>query len=215
MKENGIEKLLRDASIWLHSDGTNILMRMKLMNDLRAGPDGPDLWDQIPAVDLSHQRAGMTVDAQHDAPARFRCALDATHEGVPRRNGCARSVRGLGLRRLRPRVRGHGHPLDLPVLLHPHRAIPCGYEDRNLASSVAAPASTSLRALRLIQSRTSSESGDLTPIVPPIWRDLPTFASAWTIRAARVTLETRLARTCKPDFASTYAPASSRAGLRT
>lgn len=48
MKENGIEKLLRDASIWLHSDGTNILMRMKLANQLRAGEDGYALWDQIP-----------------------------------------------------------------------------------------------------------------------------------------------------------------------
>jgi alkylation response protein AidB-like acyl-CoA dehydrogenase len=49
MKENGIEKLLRDAAIWLHSDGTNIIMRAKLANQLRAGPDGPALWDdQIP-----------------------------------------------------------------------------------------------------------------------------------------------------------------------
>ncbi|HKG02036.1 MAG TPA: acyl-CoA dehydrogenase family protein [Conexibacter sp.] len=48
MKENGIEKLLRDAAIWLHSDGTNIVMRMKLMNNLRACGPGPELWDAVP-----------------------------------------------------------------------------------------------------------------------------------------------------------------------
>ena len=47
MRENGIEKLLRDAAIWLHSDGTNILMRMKLMNTLRQAPPGTDLWDSV------------------------------------------------------------------------------------------------------------------------------------------------------------------------
>ena len=47
MRENGIEKLLRDAAIWLHSDGTNILMRMKLMNTLRAAPPREGLWDAV------------------------------------------------------------------------------------------------------------------------------------------------------------------------
>ena len=47
MRENGIEKLLRDAAIWLHSDGTNILMRMKLMNTLRAAPPREALWDAV------------------------------------------------------------------------------------------------------------------------------------------------------------------------
>lgn len=36
MRANGIEKLLRDAAIWLHSDGTNIIMREKLADLLRA-----------------------------------------------------------------------------------------------------------------------------------------------------------------------------------
>lgn len=49
MKENGIEKLLRDAVIWLHSDGTNIIMRMKLANHLRASGPRFELWDAVPA----------------------------------------------------------------------------------------------------------------------------------------------------------------------
>lgn len=36
MRENGIEKLLRDAAIWLHSDGTNIILRQRLANCIRA-----------------------------------------------------------------------------------------------------------------------------------------------------------------------------------
>lgn len=50
MRENGIEKLLRDAAIWLHSDGTNLLMRMKLADQLRASGPGTELWDAIPTA---------------------------------------------------------------------------------------------------------------------------------------------------------------------
>jgi alkylation response protein AidB-like acyl-CoA dehydrogenase len=51
MREHGIEKLLRDAAMWLHSDGTNIIMRLKLADQLRAF-DGEShaLWDAFPAV---------------------------------------------------------------------------------------------------------------------------------------------------------------------
>jgi alkylation response protein AidB-like acyl-CoA dehydrogenase len=59
MRENGIEKLLRDASIWLHSDGTNILMRMKLMNTLRAAPPREGLWDAVvPPTGRTVQESG-------------------------------------------------------------------------------------------------------------------------------------------------------------
>ncbi len=58
MRENGIEKLLRDAAIWLHSDGTNILMRMKLMNVLAAAPAGAALWDGlVPSAADAPERA--------------------------------------------------------------------------------------------------------------------------------------------------------------
>lgn len=36
MRETGMEKLLRDATIFLHSDGTNTVMRKKIAADLRA-----------------------------------------------------------------------------------------------------------------------------------------------------------------------------------
>ena len=49
MKENGIEKLLRDASIWLHSDGTQIIMRERLANLLRDGDPEHYVWDGVPA----------------------------------------------------------------------------------------------------------------------------------------------------------------------
>lgn len=49
MKENGIEKLVRDAAIWLHSDGTNIVMRMKLLRQLREAAPAEGLWDRFPA----------------------------------------------------------------------------------------------------------------------------------------------------------------------
>jgi alkylation response protein AidB-like acyl-CoA dehydrogenase len=47
MRETGMEKLLRDATIFLHSDGTNTVMRKKIANDLRARVGGPldSLWD--------------------------------------------------------------------------------------------------------------------------------------------------------------------------
>lgn len=45
MKETGVEKLLRDASIFLHSDGTNIIMRKKVAADLLARDDPRELWD--------------------------------------------------------------------------------------------------------------------------------------------------------------------------
>jgi alkylation response protein AidB-like acyl-CoA dehydrogenase len=50
MKENGIEKLLRDASIWLHSDGTNIIMRERLANLLRDAEPGAPMWDGVPTT---------------------------------------------------------------------------------------------------------------------------------------------------------------------
>lgn len=49
MKENGIEKLLRDASIWLHSDGTQIIMRERLANLLRDSDPDNYVWDGVPA----------------------------------------------------------------------------------------------------------------------------------------------------------------------
>jgi alkylation response protein AidB-like acyl-CoA dehydrogenase len=55
MRENGIEKLYRDAGIWLHSDGTNILMRMKLTHQLRNAGPGPQLWDAVVPGLLSAQ----------------------------------------------------------------------------------------------------------------------------------------------------------------
>lgn len=48
MKEHGIEKLFRDAAIWLHSDGTNIVMRMKLVEYLRNTASGTARWDSVP-----------------------------------------------------------------------------------------------------------------------------------------------------------------------
>lgn len=35
MRGNGIEKLWRDASVWLHSDGTNIVLRERMANQIR------------------------------------------------------------------------------------------------------------------------------------------------------------------------------------
>lgn len=49
MRENGIEKLLRDASIWLHSDGTNIVLRERLANILRSAEPDRVFWDGVPA----------------------------------------------------------------------------------------------------------------------------------------------------------------------
>jgi alkylation response protein AidB-like acyl-CoA dehydrogenase len=63
MRENGIEKLLRDAAIWLHSDGTNILMRMKLMNVLREAPAGADLWDSLVPDAADDPRVATLVGA--------------------------------------------------------------------------------------------------------------------------------------------------------
>ncbi|HKY78315.1 MAG TPA: acyl-CoA dehydrogenase family protein [Acidimicrobiia bacterium] len=49
MRETGMEKLMRDATIFLHSDGTNTVMRKKIAADLRARVDGNGaldaLWD--------------------------------------------------------------------------------------------------------------------------------------------------------------------------
>jgi alkylation response protein AidB-like acyl-CoA dehydrogenase len=47
MKEVGMEKLMRDATIFLHSDGTNTVMRKKVAADLRNRVDGQldSLWD--------------------------------------------------------------------------------------------------------------------------------------------------------------------------
>jgi alkylation response protein AidB-like acyl-CoA dehydrogenase len=47
MRETGMEKLLRDAAIFLHSDGTNTVMRKKIANDLRNRSDADldELWD--------------------------------------------------------------------------------------------------------------------------------------------------------------------------
>ena len=49
MRETGMEKLMRDATIFLHSDGTNTVMRKKIAADLRtrvAGNGALDtLWD--------------------------------------------------------------------------------------------------------------------------------------------------------------------------
>ncbi|MGH8993842.1 MAG: acyl-CoA dehydrogenase family protein [Acidimicrobiia bacterium] len=42
MRETGMAKLLRDATIFLHSDGANTVMRKKIANDLRRRAD-PDL----------------------------------------------------------------------------------------------------------------------------------------------------------------------------
>jgi alkylation response protein AidB-like acyl-CoA dehydrogenase len=47
MREVGMEKLLRDATIFLHSDGTNTIMRKKIAADLQNRTDQQlaDLWD--------------------------------------------------------------------------------------------------------------------------------------------------------------------------
>jgi len=47
MRETGMEKLLRDATIFLHSDGTNTVMRKKIAADLRTRVNGAldSLWD--------------------------------------------------------------------------------------------------------------------------------------------------------------------------
>ena len=47
MREIGMEKLLRDATIFLHSDGTNTVMRKKIAADLAARSDGQldRIWD--------------------------------------------------------------------------------------------------------------------------------------------------------------------------
>jgi alkylation response protein AidB-like acyl-CoA dehydrogenase len=47
MREAGMEKLLRDATIFLHSDGTNTIMRRKIAADLRNRTDEQldELWD--------------------------------------------------------------------------------------------------------------------------------------------------------------------------
>jgi alkylation response protein AidB-like acyl-CoA dehydrogenase len=47
MRETGMEKLLRDATIFLHSDGTNTVMRKKIAADLRSRANGAidSLWD--------------------------------------------------------------------------------------------------------------------------------------------------------------------------
>lgn len=49
MRETGMEKLLRDATIFLHSDGTNTVMRKKIAADLRGRANGDgaldSLWD--------------------------------------------------------------------------------------------------------------------------------------------------------------------------
>lgn len=49
MRETGMEKLMRDATIFLHSDGTNTVMRKKIAADLRARAAGNGaldaLWD--------------------------------------------------------------------------------------------------------------------------------------------------------------------------
>jgi len=50
MRENGIEKLLRDASIWLHSDGTNIILRQRLANLLRTADADISTWDGVPVA---------------------------------------------------------------------------------------------------------------------------------------------------------------------
>lgn len=51
MREHPIEKLMRDAAMWLHSDGTNIIMRLKVADQLRAATGSSfDLWDAYPAV---------------------------------------------------------------------------------------------------------------------------------------------------------------------
>jgi alkylation response protein AidB-like acyl-CoA dehydrogenase len=47
MRETGMEKLMRDATIFLHSDGTNTVMRKKIAADLRSRANGAleTLWD--------------------------------------------------------------------------------------------------------------------------------------------------------------------------
>jgi alkylation response protein AidB-like acyl-CoA dehydrogenase len=47
MRETGMEKLMRDATIFLHSDGTNTVMRKKIAADLRNRTNGAldALWD--------------------------------------------------------------------------------------------------------------------------------------------------------------------------
>ena len=47
MRETGMEKLMRDATIFLHSDGTNTVMRKKIAADLRNRTNGAldGLWD--------------------------------------------------------------------------------------------------------------------------------------------------------------------------
>ena len=49
MRETGMEKLMRDATIFLHSDGTNTVMRKKIAADLRSRAAGngalDTLWD--------------------------------------------------------------------------------------------------------------------------------------------------------------------------
>lgn len=47
MRETGMEKLFRDSVVFLHSDGTNTIMRKKIAADLRARSDAEldELWD--------------------------------------------------------------------------------------------------------------------------------------------------------------------------
>lgn len=48
MRDVGVEKLLRDASIWLHSDGTNIILRERLARNLRVMDADTNVWDSVP-----------------------------------------------------------------------------------------------------------------------------------------------------------------------
>jgi predicted TIM-barrel fold metal-dependent hydrolase len=64
--------------------------------------------------------------------------------------------------------------LGLPVLLHPALGeAHCLYDDWNLASSLAAPMSTSLAAVRLMLSGTLDRVPGLVPIVPHLGGTLP------------------------------------------
>lgn len=49
MRDSGVEKLLRDATIWLHSDGTNIILRERLARCLQNTDREAVIWDETRA----------------------------------------------------------------------------------------------------------------------------------------------------------------------
>lgn len=59
MRDVGVEKLLRDAAIWLHSDGTNIILRERLALSIRSMDRDAAIWDDAP--DATHTAGARTM----------------------------------------------------------------------------------------------------------------------------------------------------------